>query len=187
LFNLVQTLAILYFYGLPYMWKQTGAVLELLSGKTGYSVLQHEITHTIAFLLAVTVISMVLEMPWGLYSTFVVEQKHGFNKQTLGLYFSDIAKQASSCWGMPHPALLPQVHVDASASRELSCCQRPGYHSLLITPIAPGAGEPGPVRTVRSSHALGAGAALIAFATHHALLPLSPSRSSTDAGLYSAR
>ncbi len=98
LFSLVQTLAVLYYYGLPYMWRQTGALLDLLTSRTGYTVLQHEITHTIAFLLAVTVISMVVEMPWGLYSTFVVEQKHGFNKQTLGLYFTDIAKQASCCW-----------------------------------------------------------------------------------------
>lgn len=35
---------------------------------------------------------MVLGLPFGLYGTFVVEQKHGFNKQTLGLFFLDILK-----------------------------------------------------------------------------------------------
>ncbi len=35
---------------------------------------------------------IVLGLPFSLYGTFVVEQKHGFNKQTLGLFFLDILK-----------------------------------------------------------------------------------------------
>lgn len=31
-------------------------------------------------------------MPFSLYSTFVVEEKHGFNKQTLSLYLVDTLK-----------------------------------------------------------------------------------------------
>jgi len=31
-------------------------------------------------------------MPFSLYSTFVVEQRHGFNNQTIGLYFVDLLK-----------------------------------------------------------------------------------------------
>lgn len=33
-----------------------------------------------------------MEVPWSLYKTFVIEARHGFNKQTLSLFFSDIAK-----------------------------------------------------------------------------------------------
>merc|ERR1719218_2593 len=32
---------------------------------------------------------MILYLPFELYSTFVIEQKHGFNKQTVGLFFYD--------------------------------------------------------------------------------------------------
>ena len=39
---------------------------------------------------------MVLGLPFSLYGTFVVEQKHGFNKQTLGLFFLDILKSVSA-------------------------------------------------------------------------------------------
>ena len=39
---------------------------------------------------------MVLGLPFSLYGTFVVEQKHGFNKQTLGLFFLDIVKSVGT-------------------------------------------------------------------------------------------
>ncbi len=38
---------------------------------------------------------MVMGVPWSLYSTFVIEERHGFNKQTLGLFFSDMIKSVS--------------------------------------------------------------------------------------------
>ena len=38
---------------------------------------------------------LVLGLPFGLYGTFVVEQKHGFNKQTLGLFLMDQLKSVS--------------------------------------------------------------------------------------------
>ena len=38
---------------------------------------------------------LVLGLPFGLYGTFVVEQKHGFNKQTLALFLMDQLKSVS--------------------------------------------------------------------------------------------
>lgn len=38
---------------------------------------------------------MVLGLPFALYGTFVVEQKHGFNKQTLALFLMDQLKSVS--------------------------------------------------------------------------------------------
>lgn len=31
----------------------------------------------------------IIGLPFSFYSTFVVEERHGFNKQTLGLFFAD--------------------------------------------------------------------------------------------------
>ena len=39
---------------------------------------------------------LVLGLPFSLYGTFVVEQKHGFNKQTLGLFCIDTVKSVST-------------------------------------------------------------------------------------------
>jgi STE24 endopeptidase len=39
-----------------------------------------------------TFLSTVSNLPFGLYSTFVIEERHGFNKQTLALYLADMIK-----------------------------------------------------------------------------------------------
>ena len=40
---------------------------------------------------------VVIEMPFTVYQTFIVEQKHGFNKQTVGFFIKDqLKKQAVS-------------------------------------------------------------------------------------------
>lgn len=49
-------------------------------------------SHTLSlayFLLLSVHTQTVIGLPFSLYSTFVVEAKHGFNKQTLGLFFAD--------------------------------------------------------------------------------------------------
>merc|ERR1712150_321283 len=39
------------------------------------------------------ILSFVVHLPWSLYSNFVIEQRHGFNKMTLGFYFKDSLKK----------------------------------------------------------------------------------------------
>ncbi|PCH53826.1 MAG: peptidase M48 [Flavobacteriaceae bacterium] len=51
------------------------------------------LTTGVVLLLVFSMIGSLLELPFSLYSTFKVEQSFGFNKMTLGLYFSDMLKQ----------------------------------------------------------------------------------------------
>ena len=44
-------------------------------------------------MLSVMVIMAVLELPFGLYHTFVIEQRYGFNRTTLGVFAGDLIKQ----------------------------------------------------------------------------------------------
>lgn len=46
----------------------------------------------VGFLLSVYLVMTVLELPMDLYRTFKLEQKFGFNKMTIGLFFSDLVK-----------------------------------------------------------------------------------------------
>ena len=39
------------------------------------------------FLLGATAYSTVTSLPWSLYSTFVIEERHGFNKQVRRIFF----------------------------------------------------------------------------------------------------
>lgn len=50
------------------------------------------LTQGMATIVAVLVLSSLLEAPFGLYRTFVIEERFGFNKTTLALYLADAAK-----------------------------------------------------------------------------------------------
>ncbi len=48
----------------------------------------------IGVILSLMLISGLLEIPFSLYSTFIIEEKFGFNKMTLKLWFIDLVKSA---------------------------------------------------------------------------------------------
>ncbi|ORE11972.1 hypothetical protein BCV72DRAFT_20 [Rhizopus microsporus var. microsporus] len=84
----IETVLMLHYDALPKMWNFSGDLLYKISGyNTDY-----EILHSLVFLIIFTIFSTVTSTPFNYYSTFVVEQKHGFNKQTVKLFFVDIIK-----------------------------------------------------------------------------------------------
>lgn len=62
----------------------------------------------LALLVAFVVIGGLLEVPFTLYQTFVIEQRYGFNKMTFGLWLADMAKGAvlAALIGLPVAALI---------------------------------------------------------------------------------
>ena len=57
--------------------------------------------HGIALIASVALISSVIDLPFALYRTFVIEARFGFNRTSLALFFADLAKQAAlgrCCW-----------------------------------------------------------------------------------------
>ncbi|CAO0790339.1 unnamed protein product [Mucor circinelloides] len=88
LYKLIETMLILHFDGLPKIWDTAGDILFKVSGYGA----EYEILQSLVFITLFTLISTVTSMPFSLYSTFVVEQRHGFNNQTIGLYFVDLLK-----------------------------------------------------------------------------------------------
>jgi len=88
LYSQVQNIAFIYYDALPKLWAITGVWLarylpERFSG---------EITHTLIFLFSFNVITTLLSLPVSYYSTFVLEEKFGFNKQTVKLWVTDMIK-----------------------------------------------------------------------------------------------
>ena len=72
------------------MWDYSG---YLLTFQSSFSI--NEVTKSCVFIVIFQIISIVLGLPVSIYSTFVLEQKHGFNKQTPGLFVLDIIKGMS--------------------------------------------------------------------------------------------
>ncbi|KAJ2719931.1 zinc metalloprotease [Coemansia sp. Benny D115] len=85
----IQTTVIIIYDLTPWLWYAIGDAMETYAGFGS----EYEITRSVVFFIASTLISTVLSLPFDLYSIFVVEKKHGFNKQTFGLYVSDLVKQ----------------------------------------------------------------------------------------------
>ncbi|KAL6716464.1 zinc metalloprotease [Lecanora helva] len=88
LYGLIQNYSIIYYDLLPRLWGLSGVGLaryvpEKYSG---------EIVHTLIFFFTFNAISTVLGLPISYYSTFVLEEKFGFNKQTLKLWVMDKIK-----------------------------------------------------------------------------------------------
>jgi len=95
-------------YGfLPYVWDKACNI----SSNYGWTETENEIKITLVFLGLVTIVGTITSLPFELYSTFEIEKKHGFNKQTLGLFFMDKLKGLvlSAVFGGPFVALLLKI------------------------------------------------------------------------------
>ncbi|KAI9635595.1 metalloendopeptidase [Dioszegia hungarica] len=50
------------------------------------------VTHSLLWISFLTMLTALPGIPWSYYYTFVIEEKHGFNKQTVGLWIADQVK-----------------------------------------------------------------------------------------------
>ncbi|EFO19003.2 peptidase family M48 containing protein [Loa loa] len=76
IYSQLELMAILIFCLPQILWNKSGA----FNLKFGYT---SEIAQTITFISLASVIEYLINMPWELYDTFVIEEQHGFNKQLL--------------------------------------------------------------------------------------------------------
>jgi len=64
-----------------------------------------EISHTLIFFFVFNFITTILSLPISYYSTFVLEEKFGFNKQTLKLWVTDLVKSQALMVALGAPIL----------------------------------------------------------------------------------
>lgn len=79
---------ILIYGGIPYSWNLTRQLLEFYGYKGNY-----ELTQTLLLLNISSLFFTVLDLPWSIYHSFVIEERHGFNKYTFGFYLKDKIKK----------------------------------------------------------------------------------------------
>lgn len=75
------------------------------------SMVYKEIVQSLLFLGMVTLFNEVLYFGFGLYSTFVIEERHGFNKTTYLTYFSDKLKNTLLMFGIGGPVLSAMIWI----------------------------------------------------------------------------
>ncbi|XP_032402292.1 LOW QUALITY PROTEIN: CAAX prenyl protease 1 homolog [Xiphophorus hellerii] len=103
LYSEIEGTLILLLGGIPFLWHLAGSV----TARFGFGP-DYEITQSLVFLSLATLFGAVTGLPWSLYSTFVIEEKHGFNQQTLGFFLKDAVKKfaVTQCILLPVSSLL---------------------------------------------------------------------------------
>jgi STE24 endopeptidase len=92
---------------LPFCWDASVDIGQ----KFGWTELDNEIKISLIFLLLTTIVGTFTSLPFELYSTFEIERKHGFNKQTLGLFFTDKVKSLVLSFVIGGPFLSLLLHI----------------------------------------------------------------------------
>ncbi|KAL2835731.1 CaaX prenyl protease Ste24 [Aspergillus pseudoustus] len=88
LYGQIQNLAFIYGDVLPKLWGVSGLLLARYLPDR----FQGEISQTLLFIFGFNLISTILSLPVSYYNTFVLEEKFGFNKQTVKLWVTDMLK-----------------------------------------------------------------------------------------------
>lgn len=88
-YDTFESVAFLMLGFLPYAWDLSVHWGDQFFGLTEQD---NEIKISLIFLLVVTLVGTVTSLPFEIYSTFEIEKKHGFNKQTMGLFVTDKIK-----------------------------------------------------------------------------------------------
>ncbi|XP_015792932.1 CAAX prenyl protease 1 homolog [Tetranychus urticae] len=86
---------------MPLLWDVSATLMEPFGLDKSY-----EITRTLVFVNVGALISKVIDLPWSYYSNFVIQEKHGFNRQTRSFFAKDQVKkffvsQAITCIILP--------------------------------------------------------------------------------------
>ncbi len=105
-----------YRFGLAYGWAEVLFALAFLAAR-GLGVVEAaargiagplglgSIAMGLAFFAILAALTALLELPFDLYATFRIEEKHGFNRQTLGGFFLDRLKGAGIAMALGGPVL----------------------------------------------------------------------------------
>jgi len=100
-YTTMETIVFILLGALPYTWDMAFNVVQqyypwsntqiaTFDSKSYES--HHEVVITLVFFAITTLLGTVSSLPWDFYNTFCIEKKHGFNKQTFKLFFTDRIK-----------------------------------------------------------------------------------------------
>ncbi|VDK44042.1 unnamed protein product [Anisakis simplex] len=95
IYGLLQLTALVVFELFVILWTLCGSINERIgvSSQMRTDEKCFQMAQSVAFICLTTLIETVLSFPWQIYETFVIEQKHGFNKQTFAFFLKDKIKK----------------------------------------------------------------------------------------------
>lgn len=123
-------LGLLYWDFLPYLWGVSSRLVLLWGASWAL-----EVQTSICFCLLLGLVQMLLDLPWSYYSTFVIEQRHGFNKQTRAVFVKDFLKSVRRVpAGLRLPALTAlSISSCLRVMTAVSCRSYPLHYTISRT------------------------------------------------------
>lgn len=91
-YDSVESFSVLIFGMLPFTW----SLCERYAGMIRSGWESNEYVVSILFTLLAVVVQQIEGLPWSAYYNFVIEEKHGFNKQTISIFLMDKVKGVRS-------------------------------------------------------------------------------------------
>jgi STE24 endopeptidase len=88
------------------LWLTVGGLLQALASLWGRAFEPGSLLHGTALLLTLFFVQGLAGLPTTLYRTFIVEERFGFNRMTLKLFFADLAKHTLVGLALGVPLLL---------------------------------------------------------------------------------
>lgn len=91
----------------PWLWDNSVKIVD----NWGWDAANSEVTVSIVFAGLMTLIETVVSIPWDAWGTFVVEEKHGFNKTTPMLFFTDLLTSTALTAVIGTPVLIALLKI----------------------------------------------------------------------------
>ena len=88
-FSQILSTCVIWFMGYKIFWNFAVSSVDQL----GFNPQENEVLISILFSLYMSIFSTITGLPFSVYKEFVLEQKHGFNKQTPSFYVKDQIKK----------------------------------------------------------------------------------------------
>lgn len=110
-YNQIQFTVTIYYFLMPYFWDLSNDIMSKTFGFNRSKSLEWEIFQSLVFTLVTSLASTAINLPVSIYNTFVIEQRHGFNKQTAGFYAWDKFKKFSISFIISAPVLAATIYI----------------------------------------------------------------------------
>lgn len=109
--NIIQSSLTIYYFIMPFFWDLSSKLMTSEFGMTNTRTVEFEILQSILFTLITSIVGTVIGLPFSIYDTFVIEQRHGFNKQTAAFFAIDKLKKFSFTFTITVPILAGTIYI----------------------------------------------------------------------------
>lgn len=111
LYSQIQFTLTIYYFLMPYFWDLSHSIMTEKLGLGRSNSIEWEIFQSLVFTFITSVLSTLVNLPISIYNTFVLEQRHGFNKQTVSFYAWDKLKKFFISFCITAPVVATSIYI----------------------------------------------------------------------------